>query len=465
MQKAGGGRMGVFWSSLNGAGSVVLPFLVFAAFAHLLAPEVFAQFGLALACAELLKTLGPMGLYDVLVAHDERETEVHQTASAVFLGGALVVMGGYCGVLALVQPLFHMAIAPVAYLLVFKILFDYLLFQPQAVLVRRGEVRRLGMRSLVAGAIAGAAGLAIGVLVSPLPGLVIYYVLLAAITLGMTVWGTGAVARPEYSARAFASMRRQTLWASGVRFSGGANSYFDQIIVGYSFPALALGMYNVGKRIEVSVMTLASSLSQILWQPGFARAKVDHREHEVARALSSVALVCGVPVLALAVTAKQAVPLLFGPHWGAASTVVALLAISGLARAVNSVGGAMCTVTSRNGLLLALSLAAAAMNFAIILGFARFGLEMATGLLAARNFLQAGVTLGLLPELRRQVPKLLLLNFVGPLVVVLAVMLLAARMSELLPGPTTPTLYALWHVGLVGCSGAVAGLLLLLRRI
>lgn len=461
----GGGRGGVFWSSLNGAGSVILPFGVFAAFAHLLSPVEFAHFGLALACAELLKTIGPMGLYDVLIAHGEDEVEFHRTAAAVFLIGALMVMAVFAIVLVVSDSLFHIRLTGIAHLLGLKILFDYLLLQPQAVLVRRGDVRRLGLRSLVAGIISGVGGLAMGLAFSPLFGLAAYYVLSAGITLAMTVTGTGAMMRPGFFPHCFAQMRKQAVWSSGVRFAGGVNSYLDQLVIGRTFSALSLGQYNLGKRMEVSIMTLASSLSQILWQPAFARARIDQRQDELGKALASVALVCGVPVLALAVTADRAVPVLFGRHWAGAAPVVALLALSGLARAINSVGGAMFAVTSRNGMLLWLSLLAAGMNFLIIIGFAPYGLVFTATAIVVRNFLHALLTMSLLAEVRPAVPRLVFANLLAPLGLVLALMLALSRAMAWLPAPAEPLLNDLYAIAVVAGGGAVAGLLLLLRRI
>jgi len=459
------GRKGVFWSSLNGVGSVVIPFAVFSAFAHILAPAELAQFGVALACAELLKSLGPMGLYDVLIAHDESEREVHRTAAAVFLAGALAVSAVFVLAIAGSGWLLNMRITPLVDLLVLKILFDYLLLQPQAVLVRRGEVRRLGVRGLAAGAVSGAAGLAVGFMVAPLLGFAIYYVLLSAMTLAMTAIGTGSAAMPAFSGGCFRALRRQAALASGTRFSGGLNSYLDQIVIGHSFAPLAVGMYNVGKRIEVSIITLASSLSQILWQPTFARVGPDERADEAGRAFASVALICGVPVLALLVTAKQSVPLLFGAHWADAAMVVGLLGLSGLARALNGVGGAVFTVTSRNGTLLGLSLMGAMTNVAIIVLSSRFGLEITVALVAARNFFHGLLTLSLLAELRARVPVLLFANFVLPLAVVLATMFGLQHIVAWLPQPPDGALRDLYQVAVIGGGGLAVGLLLLLKRI
>ena len=461
----GRGRGGVFWSSLNGAAAVVLPFVVFAAFARLLTPAVFAQFALALACLELLKTFGPLGLYDVLVAHGEDERDYHATAGLLLLGGAGAAMAAYGAVVLASALLFRTAISAVALLMMPKILFDCALLQPQAVLVRRGEVRRLGSRSLVAGSVSGAAGLGLGVAVSAPLGLAAYYLLNSAVTFAMTVAGTGALVRPRWHGACFRAMRRQGLWASGVRLSAAANNYFDQILIGFSFAPLAIGAYNLGKRIEMISMSMASSLSQILWQAVFARAPVERRGDEIGKALASVALVCGVPVMALVVVGERAVPLLFGAKWASAAPVVMWLGLSGLARAMGSVAGAVCTVTRRNGQLLVLSVSAAVMNCAIILGCARFGLEVAAAALAGRNLLHALVMLAMLRELRGRVAGLVLREFAGPLAVVLAVMWGAGQLANGLPALGGAAWRDFAWVALVGGCGALAGLGLLGRRI
>ena len=458
------GRAGVFWSGLNGMASVVLPFGVFAAFAHWLGPAEFARFGLALAALELLKTLAPQGLYDVLVTHDEGERAYHESASAIFLVSALVTMALYEAFLRASGPLFGLAMPVMAHVLSIKILFDFLLLQPQAALVRRCDVRRLGLRGMLAGAGAGAVGLGLAFW-SPGWGLAAFYVTQSLAMMLTTVIGTGALTAPRLNTHAAGQMLGQGLRASGVRISGGITNYFDQLLIGRIFPAQAIGSYNLGKRLEVVSITMASSFAQILWQPSFVIGGEGGRAKALARGVASVALVCGLPVAMLAVLHRVAVPFVFGPNWAGAATVAALLAGSGAIRALGSVAGAALSVTERNGLLLAVSMFSAVTNLAVILIAAPYGLVATAAAVCLRNGLQVVGMFALLKELRGALPGVLWRNFVAPLALATGACWLMEQAALPVLAHVPAILRNLLLLVVCTLAGAGAALPMLLRRI
>ncbi len=59
-----GGFAGVLWSSLNAGAGVLLPFLIFVFFAHVLVPAQVGLIVLAVSCAEFVKAVGFPGLYE-----------------------------------------------------------------------------------------------------------------------------------------------------------------------------------------------------------------------------------------------------------------------------------------------------------------------------------------------------------------------------------------------------------------
>ncbi|MEH3046361.1 oligosaccharide flippase family protein [Sphingomonas adhaesiva] len=460
---APGARGAVFWSTVNGGASVLLPFIVFALFARLMSPADLSLAMVAVAMLELLKVIGPQGVYDVVLAYPEEDRRHYRTAGALFLLGGIVTAMVFAGaVLASGRFLDH-PLPPVLLILIGKVVFDYAILQPQAILVRRGAMRRLGSRGLAAGVVAGAIGLGVALVATPMTGLAIYYVAQSFVLFAMTAMGTGAWLAPAFDATAAREMASQATRASGVRLSAGVSNYFDQILLSAMAAPAQVGPYNLGKRLEVVVITMSSSFSQLLFQPTFARAGHDERLHLVARGLSTITLICGLPVALFAAFHRDLVPLLFGPQWRAAAGVVALLAVNGFIRALGGVAGALMTVTQRNGRLLALSAFAAVSNMALIALFAAWGVIWAAAAIVLRNLMQTIATLALTSELAGHVPALLIRRVLLPIAVTTAVALGAEAVARLLVSDPVP-LVRLAIIAISGALGGVAGLLIVRRQ-
>ena len=456
-------RGAVFWSTVNGGASVLLPFLIFALFARLMSPADLSLAMVAVAMLELLKVVGPQGVYDVVLGYPEEERQHYRTAGALFLLGGVVTAVVFAGAILASGWFLAHPLPPVLLVLVGKVVFDYAVLQPQAILVRRGAMRRLGSRGLAAGVVAGAIGLGIALVVTPMTGLAVYYVAQSLVLFLMTAVGTGAWLPPAFDATAARAMATQATRASGVRLSAGVSNYFDQILLGAMAAPAQVGPYNLGKRLEVVVITMSSSFSQLLFQPTFARAGHDERLHHVARGISTITLICGLPVVLFAAFHTDLVPLLFGPQWRAAATVVALLAVNGFVRALGGVAGALLTVTGRNGRLLALSAFGAATNMALIVIFARWGVIWAAGAIVTRNIAQTVLMLRLTSEVKGHVTGLLLRRVVVPIALTVGVALGAEALIALVVAHPAP-LVRLAIVAVCGGLGGLAGLLLLRRQ-
>jgi O-antigen/teichoic acid export membrane protein len=162
-------------------------------------------------------------------------------------------------------------------------------------------------------------------------------------------------------------------------------------------------------------MTLGSSFSGLLFQPNFAKAKPEERLALMAKGLATITLICAPPVIVLVLFGAIAVPLVFGEQWAPASPVVALLAVSGLLRALTGVGGALYTVTGRNGRLLNLSLAAAVATVAIMVGLAPFGVVWVSAAVALRSLAQLFAIFMFLHETSSRLGHLFWRNCVWPM--------------------------------------------------
>ncbi|TVV72918.1 oligosaccharide flippase family protein [Sphingomonas solaris] len=456
-------RSGALWSIVNGGAAVVIPFGVFVLFARMMSPHELSPILLAVAMLEIVKALGPQGVYDVVIRQPESDTRHYESAAALFLIFGLGLAAVFCG-LVLISPLIlRITLPPVLMILGLKIVFDYLVMQPQAILARRMAFRRLGARGLTAGIVSGTGGLAIAALLSPLLGLASYYVLQSLMVYLLTAVGTGATMPPRLDRPAMREMAAEGARASGVRLTAVGFNYLDQLMLGAMVLPAQLGLYNLGKRIEVVAITIVSSFGQMMFQPVFATADPGHRAHHMGRGIAAISLVCGVPLVVLALHASLAVPFIFGAQWLPAAPVVALLGLGGLARALGGVAGALLTVSGRNALLLRMGFWAAAISVAMIFGLASFGVAVVAAGVLARNIVFTGIQFHMTGDAKGQLWRLFLHNCFLPLAAVAVVSVAAGMIVTALLGAGTPlAIFAV--LAAAGLAGGGVGAALLYPR-
>jgi O-antigen/teichoic acid export membrane protein len=412
---AGRSASHVFWSAANGGASVALPFLVFTLFARMMTPAQLSTVSLAIAAVEIFKVLGASGVYDVLVAHGEGDVRLQRTGGAILLMASLVSAVAFVAFVLLSSHFLQVVLPQVLIILFIKILFDCALLQPQSVMVRRMQVRRLGARGILSGVFAAIAALLVSRLSTPVTGLVSYYVVQSVVTFLLTAVGTKSLIWPRYYADSVRALAHQSTRASGVRIAAGISNYLDQVLLGFFVAGNMLGKFALGKRIEVAVITIGSSFAQLLFQPTFALAAPDERPKHLARATAILSLVAGIPVTVLVLFAHLAVPFVFGAQWAPAAPIVAMLAVNGFIRTLGGVPGVLFTVTGRNGLLLKLSLFGAISNMATILIFASFGVYWLVLALTLRNAFQTGLHFVVVRDAKGCVLRILAANCFWPL--------------------------------------------------
>jgi O-antigen/teichoic acid export membrane protein len=446
-------RSGALWSMVNGGAAVIIPFAVFVLFARMMSPSALSPILLAVAMLEVVKACGPQGVYDVVMRYPETDRRHYESAAALFLASGIGLAAIFC-VLVLVSPsVLTIPLPPVLMLLGLKIVFDYLVMQPQAVLARRMAFRRLGSRGLTAGIISGVGGLAIAALVSPVLGLASYYVLQSLVIFLMTAIGTGATMAPRLDGPAMREMAAEGARASGVRLTAVGFNYLDQLMLGTMILPAQLGLYNLGKRIEVVAITIVSSFGQMMFQPIFATADPAHRAPHLGRGIAAISLVCGVPLVVLALHARIAVPFIFGAQWLPAATVVALLGLGGFARAVGGVAGALLTVSGRNALLLRIGFWAAGISVVLIVGLARFGVEAVAAGILARNILFSWIQFHVTGDAKGRLLGLFMRNCFLPLIAVAVTSVAAGLAAAALFGVATP----IGAFAVLAAAGVVGG--------
>ncbi len=382
---------GAAWSALNAAVTVVLPLAIFVFFAHVLAPASIGLVALALSCAEILKALGVPGLYEALLQQSDDRQRCHETALFVLLGAGALLLPLYLVLVGLLGAFVpdvganRLALGAIG----LRIVFDLVVLQPQARLAEMLAFRRLALRSVLGNLLAGALGVTIGLLGYALTGLVVYLVGQSALGLLIAVGGSHALARPRLHRDCLLRLRRETGFASVTRLIAASNNYLDQVIVAAVIGSVPLAWFNLAKRVETSLVGIAASFAAILFQPVFARGISGQRGEALRRALAIITVTCGFPAAFFLVDHQAVVRVLFGARWLPAAPVMALLALSGFARGLAGVHGAMLSVSFRNRQLMLIAGTAAVSGILIVLIVAPFGLVWCAVALAVKSALVA----------------------------------------------------------------------------
>jgi O-antigen/teichoic acid export membrane protein len=462
-----GFRRGAVWAGASGLIAVATPLGMFLLFAANLEPVVVGRVGLALALAELVKVFGAPGLYEALLQRRDATGRDHAVAQAVLLTAGLPLVAIHLGLLFFVLgatdvlPPTHQAV--LLAMLSLRIPLDLALLQPQAELARRQEYSRLARRNMTANLTAAAIGLAILAMGRPLEGLTAYSLSYSAAMFLGTVIGTKAWRRPRWDRAALAGLYREARAATAVRGAAVAGTHGDQVLLGAILGPAAFAFFNLGKRIEIALVTVANQFGQTLFQPHFARTSIGHeRQRAIWRALLIVTLVCGSGAAGFAAVADLVVNLLLGPAWLIAALPAAILAIAGFGRAVAGVHASALSVTGGNARLFQALVVSLAVGLPIIGAAAWLGPVAAAVAVAIRVAATTGwlARLSLGAEAGLLHLRAVLLPFAVMLAAAAAARILVAGSSWGEPVPATTAVLGILAAGASAALVALATLII-----
>jgi teichuronic acid exporter len=382
---------GSIWSGVNAAAALLVPLALFVYFARAVPPWQIGVVAYGLAWVEIVKIGLPLGLYEALLAVEDYESYA-RPAAGLLMASAALGFAVYSGVM-LAAPLWLPAAAklmPFLIALGLKIVFDVLLVQPDVVIARRLDFRRLASRTLIANIGSAVFGICVGHLTSPLVGLVSYYILQSLVVWVTTIVGTNSLLAPTLGWGKLRGIAKTAFLATQVRSLATLNNFADQVIAGSFIPPAALARYNLGKRLEIAQITASSSFNTILFQPLFARRKDEEIARDYQRSLFMISVLSGVPTALLIANIDTIISVAFGPHWAGAGPIAAALAVSGFARAVGGVHGAYFSVSGKNAALRNRALASAGAGVLIVCTTGMIGLLWISILLSLKNVAMTG---------------------------------------------------------------------------
>jgi O-antigen/teichoic acid export membrane protein len=274
--------------------------------------------------------------------------------------------------------------------------------------------------------------------------------------------GTGIVARPRLHVSELRALGPEAAFATGNRVIAATINSLDQLVLAAVTGTVVAAYYNLGKRLETTFVTVANSFTTVLFQPLFARSTGSDLARVVRMGLLTILITCGLPAAIVATNGTAIVTLLFGAQWQAAAAVASLLALSGLARGVGMVPGALLSISGRNRELLATSIVSAMGSLAIVAVLGPVSLSACAAALAAKN---GAISLWLGVLTRREAGSAIqryVIDILLPFLVLLGAIAVLQSIAEGSSDGTPPQLVPILISGLT--ASFLGGLFVIYRR-
>jgi O-antigen/teichoic acid export membrane protein len=321
------GARGFLWTGGAQIASQSLHIAIRLVLANLLLPEAFGLVAMAMAFLGVTALVTDLGLGNALVQRSGI-TDAHRSAAFwITCAGSLALFLLFFGAAPLVGWFYREpAVVPVLRALSVTLLLAAPETTFAALLMRDLDFRSLGLRQLLATAVAGGAGIVAAAGGAGVWALVVHAVLQPAISstwLALRVgWWPGRTTRA--AARELWAFGR---WVAGARLLNYANRNADNLLIGRFLGAASLGLYAFSyQAVLLPLMYVARPVATVSF-PSFAQIQHDlERCASVYRRTVELITLVAWPIAALAaVSAPATIPVLVGEEWVGAVPIFQIL--------------------------------------------------------------------------------------------------------------------------------------------
>lgn len=322
----------VGWAAIQAWSSRIVSLAVFIILARLLEPKDFGLVAMALIFVNLVQVLLDQSLGAAIIQRAELSDDLLHTAFwiNILLGIVLlIVVAAMAGPIAVLmkEPTLSIYIRWLAVTFVFGALGSV----HQAILTRRFGFKALAMRSMVATLLSGVVAVSLAWQGYGVWSLVIQNIIFAALS-AVLVW-VGCDWRPQFR---FVWQHALQLWHFAVhtvaaRIMDFFNSRILDLLVGYFFGPVLLGLYAVGYRL---VMVLNQMTTQVTSQVSLSTfSRLQHEPVRLQRAFyeaTQLTSLVAFPVFfGMGLLADSVVTVVFGAKWALAVPYLQILAFQG----------------------------------------------------------------------------------------------------------------------------------------
>lgn len=361
------------WAFVMNAGQQGMHALITLVLAAVLGPEAFGLVAMALVYLEFFQLFLGQGLTAALIQRSHLEPIDLDTAFWQVMASTLVLAGGAAATAHLWAEFNREPeLAAISIGLIPMLIFKGLSVVQQAHLQRQMDFQSLAIRSNVAVAVGGVAGLALAVGGWGAWSLVVQQVLTSLVEMALLWRFSDFRPRARFSFPVARELRsfgyRILLKQVGLFTSRRA----DALVLGYFFGPVALALYRMAERLSQLVVELSTRPVAQVSLPNFARLKPDPASLRdgVITAVKTSAILSIPALVGLAAVSDPLIQLL-GAEWHDSAPVLRILCALGAARALTLHTGSLLQAVGRPGLLAAMTWALAAMN---VIGFTLLGL-------------------------------------------------------------------------------------------
>jgi O-antigen/teichoic acid export membrane protein len=383
---------GLLWAAAEKWGVQVCSLITLSVLANLLQVRDFGLIAMAGVFLALLNLISDQGIGTAIIQRGELdETHLDSAFWANLVLGTLLAGTAVAGSGLVASFYGQPALGLVVACLSARFLVQAFSVVPRALLTRRLQFREIALRSLISRSSAGIVGIVLALLGCGVWSLVVQEltgVLVESVVLWhLTTW------RPHWR---FSRQHWLELFGFGIRVTGLSATGFlhyqlAPLLLGYLAGPVALGYYSVGFRMLQAILQMMQGVATTVALPAFSRLQDETaRLRQLFYESSGLISLVSFPVFSgIIVTAPELVALLFGPKWAASVPVLQVLSISGFVYAMLATSGPMLMALNKPAWLLRLSILGAAVNLALLLPVAPWGIVAVAGAHSVRSYLVA----------------------------------------------------------------------------
>ena len=379
---------GWMWNFLVQIAGLFFTTLVFLITSRLLDPTSFGIVAFAAAVVALIASVMPVAFGEALVQHEDLHSRHLNSVFWLCLGFAATAYG----LLLFAAPFIAAQqetelLVPIISLLGTKLFCDAISTVPNAILTRKMEFRALAIRSVLANAGGASLCLTLIWLGYPIWGLAMSQVISPLVSMAAVLWVTRWLPSGGPSRAALRDLSQFGLNTLGGQVIHQAK--IDQLLFGVILGPTALGLYFFARRLDTLLSDLTAGAFNAVSGVMFATLQSDPERLKRAFTTASFAsTTVGFPVFGgLIVVAPVAIPLVFGPQWGVAVTMVQSFSVIGLMASLGIIQGALIRYLGAASWWFRYQLLMQVMNWCFIVALAPFGVDIVVIAFAARTVL------------------------------------------------------------------------------
>ena len=424
---------GLGWSAVRNWGNRFITLAVFVVLARLLGPSELGLFAAAAATFGFLDILIEQGFGDAIV--QRRALTPAQLNSAFYVS---LVLAGACYLgLYVAAPWLEVllnaeGLTPILRVGGLALPISAASTCQQAVLRREFDFKWLALRTLIATAVAGIAAIGCALAGLGVWSLVVQYLVYATLSSALLWLRPRWMPGREVDAAGLRSMLGFSGSVFGNRLLDYSNNRFVELFVSATLGPALLGIYLVGARVHLTLMTLLISTVMDVSLSGFSRLAEDMNKLRAAyyQSIEAAAALITPCFVLVGLLAPELVVLAFGARWSSGAFVLQAMSLIGSLQVLQHLNASAVNAIGRPHVSLALN----ALKAAIVLLALFFSqgslLQTVVIAYAVGQFVAALIAFGIGSRVL-EAPLVTALRRIWPYVVASAAMVLVVQAARL----------------------------------